>query len=847
MKRLILSTKPPTVEFNEFVKYCDLLKVVYSKTHDIEYKFLTSPDSIEGRHSAWICIPYIRKFVDEYDEILWLNYDVIIIDQLRDIFDLLKTSKSLFSWKYKDPIVHTLQTGVSDASSSIVLFDCRNKERIKSFLNDWWNDAPPQVHATANPEIVWNKVWSNEKKQSIRISELNSHIEKIENGLFHVHEDLRLARLPTVKKYTFQLTGPRKNKKIAIVMRRQNFYSNGIGQNCIFLKHTFEAAGFGVDIVTNDDTGEISADLPYMFYKIDSINPSDYICFLFGSQVPPKKHIDAIRGKGIKCIMFNPVNVIDQFHQENFLYADKKSSTPLFEMTFQSFCDEIWVTDAHAESSLEYLQIINRNKVPVKSIPSLWSPLFLTTHGAVPMYKQREGGKIDLVILEPNLGYCKSGWLPLVICEKFYLDNPDKLNKVYLFNTPRSNKTAMGMINSLKIFEDKKIRLMDRMPINEILSFFSNPIKNDGNHVAFVSHSINSPLNYAYYDVLFSGFPFIHNSTYLKNDNIGYHYGTLFEGSAHIQSIIDDFRAGESLTKARGYLQRYDEYHCDNIKAYDSLVSKFVEIKVPLKSRISTYIICCNDERKSRMVRMFNNLNISLEYKIFDAFTSENSKEYLNFKHEKNPEGDGLICCSRSHIAVMKKFLEEFPAKEFILILEDDVRLLKTGFEQELENVINVWEKHFDEIDYINIGYLKAQAVGLKTDGILNWDMTGPKGALWGTQAYLVKRGIAEKIVKALDQPSAQHLINAIHEYIKVENKGKEFCLKEFRLSPDSFLPACWRQGFVKPMLVMEDQSERSLIHSWLINKDRNHSNDFPDLRDECDFYNFEPSLVITE
>ena len=141
-------------------------------------------------------------------------------------------------------------------------------------------------------------------------------------------------------------------------MREQILYSNGVGQNCVFMRHSFEAAGYDVDFVTNKRYRTVSSDLPYEMKEFEKLDLDEYCLFIFGSQTLLKQYNDKVHAKGIRRVMFNPCNTLDAFHMENFLYSEKKEQTPLFEMTFHDFCDEVWVTSNHNETTLEYLNVI---------------------------------------------------------------------------------------------------------------------------------------------------------------------------------------------------------------------------------------------------------------------------------------------------------------------------------------------------------------------------------------------------------------------------------------------------------------------------------------------------------
>jgi hypothetical protein len=583
MKRLILSAYiKGDDEHRQFITYCDLLKNAHAKSNDIDYFFFRCDEKVNERHFAWILIPLIRKYIDSYDQILWLDANIVISDPKQNLFEVLKMSKQFDSWKCSDPFIYCMREhSTNKPSSSVLLIDCQNKNTVNTFLNDWWNDASSDQCYSSKVSRVWSDTWpsDSEKRLQIFVGDQIPQIEDSKCPFFQLQESDKLIRTPVAKQQFYKLIAKTKTtKKIGLFMRRQNFYTNGAGQNCIFLKHALEAAGFSVDIITSDEGGVINTDIPYIFNNFTKIQISDYFLFIFGSQVPIKSYLELIRKEGVPCAMFNPANVVDGFHMENFLYNEKASSTPLFEMKFRTFCDVVWNIEPQFESSFDYLYIINRKETPILQIPHLWSPLFLFRDEKLPIYQPRlRDAKVDLIVLEPNASYCKSGWIPLVICEKFHLDHPTLVNKVYLFNAAKLTSTAKGMIDSLKLSEDKKIRLMDRMQINEILAFFADPKKNGGNHVVFVSHNINVPMNYAYYDALYSGFPLIHNSSYLVKDDIGFHYDRLFEGSDHILKSITDFDNAKYLAKSRKYLYAFDEYNPVNIEKITNLVNKTCE------------------------------------------------------------------------------------------------------------------------------------------------------------------------------------------------------------------------------------------------------------------------------
>jgi GR25 family glycosyltransferase involved in LPS biosynthesis len=191
------------------------------------------------------------------------------------------------------------------------------------------------------------------------------------------------------------------------------------------------------------------------------------------------------------------------------------------------------------------------------------------------------------------------------------------------------------------------------------------------------------------------------------------------------------------------------------------------------------------------------------------GYTPAECTSYITYKHPKYPEKDTTLCCLRSHIKALKHFLEN-SEKEFVLILEDDI-LLTTDFTRKLENVIACWDKHSAEIDFVTIGFNPGNYASKKSDAGLYWDLYCEGGAVWGMLAYLMKRAVVEDLVKVLDQPTTHDLYQVVERKIK-ENGGRIYCPKLLRAQSDAIFSMCWRQAFVKPILVIESPMFNSTI-----------------------------------
>lgn len=208
----------------------------------------------------------------------------------------------------------------------------------------------------------------------------------------------------------------------------------------------------------------------------------------------------------------------------------------------------------------------------------------------------------------------------------------------------------------------------------------------------------------------------------------------------------------------------------------------------------------------------------------FKGYTPKDCTSYINHKHSEYPEQDTTLCCTRSHIGAIKYFLEH-STKSMVLILEDDLLFTK-NFVIKLQNILKLWDKYDSEIDFINLGYMPNTNIKYKkSDSELYWDLYCKDGSVWGAQGYLIKRSVAEDMVRWFDQPTTFDLYQAIQNKIKY-NKNIIYSPKVTRAQIDVILSICWRQAFVRPMLVIECPLFNSTITPTDSNSNKRSWND---------------------
>jgi len=463
------------------------------------------------------------------------------------------------------------------------------------------------------------------------------------------------------------------------------------------------------------------------------------------------------------------------------------------------------------------------------------------------MNKAHTGKALDIVIMEPNIGYCKSGWLPLIVCEKLLLENPDAIHQVFLFNAPMNNPTAVGMIESLELWKTKKLRLMTRMPITEILTFFSDPKKHGDSPVAFLSHQINLPLNYAYFDALYAGFAFVHNSTSLRSMKVGHYYDDLTSGVAQLASLTNSYSAEQYALEAQRVLQSRDPYSEECVNVFKRILEgrekttcvtpitntvTYSSIKIPVaapvrrpnesvlsivspssidtvRHPIQLIVVSASETRKAILQQQFKELAIPypivyLEAKTLDAEAPDYAAGAMTDVERRS------IYSTRSHIRAVE--LAGLPTSPpFSLILEDDVALHKTEFVPVLTQILDSYAKCVEpHSGILSVGWIPCNNYSFYTQlanpTVLNASYTIHQRFTPGTQAYLIKRSKAAEFTPLFKHDSHRALCDMIlgkkHPMIAKEGQVAVF---------DDFGTKLLDQCILFPPLVIE-QPNTSLI-----------------------------------
>ena len=248
--------------------------------------------------------------------------------------------------------------------------------------------------------------------------------------------------------------------------------------------------------------------------------------------------------------------------------------------------DEVWTIPSYGHS-IDYLEMTRAR--PVYTIPHLWSSEILR-ESALSRFNKPEtaleydltrhsGKKIEIIVLEPNMALFKNAWVPIMACEKLERTHPEILEQVFVFNFP-SYQSSYGMVNSLDV--SKKLRKFQRLSMPEIMTYFNErdilPV--------FLSYQLMNSLNYLYYELLYYGYPLVHNSPDLEG--CGYYYpdNDLTKCTEAIMNVHKHHNKNLLTYKdqARAYLHKIDPLNPEVGKVWEQMINESVARSQNVKS-----------------------------------------------------------------------------------------------------------------------------------------------------------------------------------------------------------------------------------------------------------------------
>lgn len=223
------------------------------------------------------------------------------------------------------------------------------------------------------------------------------------------------------------------------------------------------------------------------------------------------EHTGPFRERGGKLISYMAGNTMAM----NF--EDLASRVPYGDFINEVGFDATWITPQHWHMNHAYAAITRTPNTVVA--PHIWHPMCLTQSAyqlkTNPFWRPPERKDWRIGVFDPNVNVVKTFHLPLLVSEEAHRKDPELINRVLLFSADhlKGNRHFEDFIAATDLGRAGKVFAESRHLVGQML----------GVHVdAVVTHQWENDLNYLYWDVLYLGWPLIHNSPAFKES--GYYY-----------------------------------------------------------------------------------------------------------------------------------------------------------------------------------------------------------------------------------------------------------------------------------------------------------------------------------
>lgn len=249
--------------------------------------------------------------------------------------------------------------------------------------------------------------------------------------------------------------------------------------------------------------------------------------------------------------------------------------------------DEVWMLRKDLHSSRSLIKTLLR--APVVEVPHLWAPTFLRRqirlaeregrgYGFDARMRARAANGWAAAIFEPNIGVVKSCFVPMLACDAAYREQPAALRHMMVFNSAhmKEHLTFNRFATVLDLTRDDRASFEPRVAVPWAMAGLARDF--------VVSHQWENEQNYLYYDVLYGGYPLIHNSPWLHERAPGFYFPGFSAGEAARQILCawskpsgfwKDYRRD-----ARSFLDTLHPTHEANVLAFRQLLPQRGDVRL---------------------------------------------------------------------------------------------------------------------------------------------------------------------------------------------------------------------------------------------------------------------------
>lgn len=376
---------------------------------------------------------------------------------------------------------------------------------------------------------------------------------------------------------------PQRALKVGVTLHirngTQSLWENGIFQNCLFLVMLLQRAPHVGEVYlvhggdgSMEQRQQLLDGLPFACLSMEEARDVLDIAIEMSAQLD-SEWVRSFRDKGGKTIAAHVGN--DYAIDAERVIFDK----PHGHLMSGSPYHALWTLPEYWRTCVPYYTAAMR--IPTTPMPHLWSPIVIeraiqTLPAEQPYGYQSGAASWRLAIFEPNLSVVKTSFIPLLACDVAHRQNPHAIDRIYAMNTAalQAHPSMQGFCDALDIHRHGLIQFENRAATYEVMAKLAN---------AVVSHQWENAQNYLYYELLWGGYPLIHNSPFVGDAGCGYYYPD-FDceqgGQAILRALAQhDANLVDYRRRAQTYLNTVDPYNPENIATYDrAIVALYTEV-----------------------------------------------------------------------------------------------------------------------------------------------------------------------------------------------------------------------------------------------------------------------------
>ncbi|WP_206955945.1 DUF2827 domain-containing protein [Trinickia acidisoli] len=355
----------------------------------------------------------------------------------------------------------------------------------------------------------------------------------------------------------------------------ESLWINGLKQNALFLAKLFQASPLHHTVsLLNTTAVPINRALPWdldqfpTFALADGVNDLDLLIELGGQlDADATAHL---RERGTRLVSY--CCSVEYAMLVQALVSGTRSLWNGALFVNRGF-DALWFIPQVADNTLPFWQTLRR--APAKVVPFVWDPMFLEQRAAAlpngALYRPSQRPK-RIAVMEPNHDIVKTCIYPVLIAERVFREAPDEVGSLNVCNAKplaETNRDFQALMLQLDIVQAQKAAFLDRYDTPAFLAEHTDLV---------ISHQVECPLNYFYFDVCWLGFPLIHNASMCSD--LGYYYNgnDIVTGAAQTLRAIreHDSNYDAYIGRQRQMLSRYTSEHTPLVEYYDDLLDELM-------------------------------------------------------------------------------------------------------------------------------------------------------------------------------------------------------------------------------------------------------------------------------